>query len=94
MRRRLKCAKVPTFTTCPQTNRLFHCYEYSPHRQRSASGSLEAMLERAANNQERDVQGIVKTSLRLFEPALILIMGSIVLYIVMSDATHIFNGSI
>lgn len=56
-----------------------------------ASGSLEAMLERAANNQERDVQGFIENTLRLFEPALILIMGSIVLYIVMAVMLPIFS---
>ncbi len=56
-----------------------------------ASGSLEAMLERAALNQEREVQGLIENILRLFEPALILIMGSIVLYIVMAVMLPVFS---
>jgi general secretion pathway protein F len=56
-----------------------------------ASGTLENMLERAASNQEREVQGLIDNTLRLFEPALILIMGSIVLYIVMAVMLPIFS---
>lgn len=55
------------------------------------SGKLEQMLERAALNQEREVQGIVATILALFEPLLILVMGVIVLVIVLAILLPIFE---
>ncbi|WP_290651301.1 type II secretion system inner membrane protein GspF [Aquisalimonas sp.] len=55
------------------------------------SGRLEAMLERGALNQEREVQGLVDTALAIFEPALIVIMGSIVLIIVAAILLPIFE---
>lgn len=56
-----------------------------------ASGQLEAMLERAANNQEGDVTRLIETSLALFEPAIILIMGAVVLFIVLAVLLPIFQ---
>ncbi len=56
-----------------------------------ASGQLEAMLERAANNQEQEVERLIDTLLTLFEPLLILVMGSIVLFIVMAVLLPIFS---
>lgn len=55
------------------------------------SGKLEQMLERAAINQEREVQGIIATMLALFEPLLILIMGMVVLVIVLAILLPIFE---
>jgi general secretion pathway protein F len=56
-----------------------------------ASGQLEAMLERAANNQEKEVERLIDTLLTLFEPLLILVMGSVVLFIVMAVLLPIFS---
>lgn len=56
-----------------------------------ASGQLENMLERAANNQEGDISRLIDTSLALFEPAIILIMGAIVLFIVLAVLLPIFQ---
>ncbi|NNM58580.1 MAG: type II secretion system inner membrane protein GspF [Legionellales bacterium] len=56
-----------------------------------ASGQLEAMLERAANNQEKDVERLIDTVLTLFEPMLILGMGSVVLFIVMAVLLPVFS---
>lgn len=56
-----------------------------------ASGQLENMLERAANNQDNDIKQLIDTSLTLFEPAIILVMGAIVLFIVLAILLPIFQ---
>jgi len=56
-----------------------------------SSGQLENMLERAANNQDSDIRRLIETSLALFEPAIILIMGGIVLFIVLAVLLPIFQ---
>ena len=56
-----------------------------------ASGQLEAMLERVAANQEDEIVRLIDVSLALFEPAIILIMGAIVLFIVLAVLLPIFQ---
>ncbi len=56
-----------------------------------ASGELETMLERAAVNQEREVDGLIATMLSILEPVLILAMGAIVLVIVLAILMPIFE---
>ncbi len=56
-----------------------------------ASGQLEAMLERVALNQEEEISRLIDVSLALFEPAIILIMGAIVLFIVLAVLLPIFE---
>ncbi len=56
-----------------------------------ASGQLENMLERAANNQDAEITRLIETSLALFEPAIILLMGAIVLFIVLAVLLPIFQ---
>ena len=48
------------------------------------SGQLEQMLERAADNQDREFEAMVNVSLKLLEPAMIATMAIIVLFIVMA----------
>ncbi len=56
-----------------------------------SSGELEAMLERAAANQERDMDGIVNTAVNILGPAMILVMGGFVLLIVLALLLPIFE---
>jgi general secretion pathway protein F len=56
-----------------------------------ASGKLEEMLERAAINQEREIETLIAAVLGLFEPMLILLMGGVVLVIVLAILLPIFD---
>lgn len=56
-----------------------------------ASGKLETMLERSAQVQEQEVTRFLDILLTLFEPILILIMGSVVLFIVLAILLPIFT---
>jgi general secretion pathway protein F len=55
------------------------------------SGKLEEMLERAAINQEREIETLIAAVLGLFEPLLILVMGGVVLIIVLAILLPIFD---
>lgn len=55
------------------------------------SGELDAMLERAATNQERELDGLIGTLLGLMGPALIVFMGLIVMGIVFALLLPIFQ---
>jgi len=56
-----------------------------------ASGELDNMLERAANHQESEMDGLLAMMLSVLEPLLILIMGLVVLGIVMAILLPIFQ---
>jgi general secretion pathway protein F len=49
------------------------------------------MLERAAVNQEREIETLIAAVMGLFEPVLILVMGALVLIIVLAILLPIFN---
>lgn len=49
-----------------------------------SSGTLDQMLHRAAESQERDLQGAVTAFVSLFEPIMLLMMAGIVLFIVVA----------
>ncbi len=55
------------------------------------SGELEAMLERAADNQERELDGVVNTAVGILGPVMILLMGGIVFVIVIALLLPIFQ---
>lgn len=56
-----------------------------------ASGRLDEMLDRSADNQEREVETLVAALMGVFEPLLILTMGGIVLLIVLAILLPIFD---
>jgi len=56
-----------------------------------ATGELERQLERAATQQERETESALGTVMALFEPALILVMGGLVLIIVLAILLPIFE---
>jgi len=56
-----------------------------------ASGQLENMLERIAINQENEILRLIEVFLALFEPAVILVMGAVVLFIVLAVLLPIFQ---
>ncbi len=49
-----------------------------------SSGKLQEMLERAADNQEREMETFLSAVVGLFEPLMILLMGGVVLVIVLA----------
>ncbi len=55
------------------------------------SGELENMLDRAATNQEREMDGLIAVLLGILEPALIVGMGVVVLLIVLAILLPIFQ---
>ncbi len=56
-----------------------------------SSGRLEEMLERAADNQESELETTIATVMGLFEPLMILVMGAVVLVVVMAILMPIFE---
>lgn len=56
-----------------------------------SSGKLDEMLDRSAENQEREVETLVAAVMGVFEPVLILAMGGIVLLIVLAILLPIFD---
>lgn len=48
------------------------------------SGELDNMLDRAARNQEKELEGVVSTIVGLFEPLMLVVMGVVVLLIVLA----------
>lgn len=56
-----------------------------------SSGDLETMLDRAATNQEREMDSTLSTVVRLLEPLMVVIMGAIVLFIVVAMLLPIFR---
>lgn len=56
-----------------------------------ASGQLPRMLASAADDQEREMESLTELTMGLFEPALILFMGLVVLMIVLAILLPIFE---
>ncbi|MDF1758774.1 MAG: type II secretion system inner membrane protein GspF [Legionellaceae bacterium] len=55
------------------------------------SGQLSIMMERAALHLDNEVKRIIDTALTLLEPLIILFMGAVVLFIVLSTLLPIFS---
>jgi general secretion pathway protein F len=49
-----------------------------------ASGELDQMLAKVADYQQQELERIVTTMVRLFEPAMLLLMGGLVMLIVLA----------
>ena len=56
-----------------------------------SSGELEKMLERAATNQEREMDGLLATMTNLLGPFMVVFMGAIVMFIVIALLLPIFQ---
>jgi len=56
-----------------------------------SSGQLDAMLEKASETQERELESWINNFLTLLEPLLLLVMGGVVLTIVLAIMLPIFN---
>jgi general secretion pathway protein F len=57
------------------------------------AGKLEHMIERAAKQQENELEHTLQKGLSLFEPVMILIMGGVVLFIVLAVLLPIFSAT-
>jgi general secretion pathway protein F len=56
-----------------------------------ASGQLEAMLAKAAGQQEREMDGLIAALLNIIEPGMIILMGALVMAIVIAMLLPIFE---
>src|SRR5580692_3375745 len=56
-----------------------------------SSGELEKMLERAATNQEREMDGLLSTLTNLLGPFMVVFMGGVVMFIVIALLLPIFQ---
>jgi len=56
-----------------------------------ASGQLENMLNKAAQQQEREMDGLISTLLNILEPGMIILMGIMVLSMVVALLLPIFE---
>lgn len=56
-----------------------------------SSGELDTMLSRVARYQQGEVERIVTTLVRLFEPLMLVVMGGVVMFIVMAVLLPILN---
>jgi general secretion pathway protein F len=56
-----------------------------------ASGELDAMLARVADNQQRELDDLIATLIGIFEPVMLLFMGFAVLIIVVAILQPIFD---
>lgn len=57
------------------------------------AGKLESMMQRAAKQQETEVEQTLSKGLALFEPIMILVMGLVVLFIVLAVLLPVFSAT-
>lgn len=56
-----------------------------------ASGELDTMLDRVAVHQQNEVERVVATIVSLFQPAMLILMGGVVFFIVLAVLLPILN---
>jgi general secretion pathway protein F len=56
-----------------------------------ASGELDTMLDRVAIHQQNEVERVVATIVSLFQPAMLILMGGVVFFIVLAVLLPILN---
>ena len=85
------CVRVASIHTALEASHYFPPMTLHLIASGESSGELETMLERAAIQQERELKTIIATTLGLFEPLMIVIMGALVLGIVLAIMLPIFE---
>ena len=80
-----------SFSQCLKDAKLFPDFVMNIVTVGEETGTLEKSLLRIADNYERDVDHYLKTLTRLLEPIIILVMGLIVGFIVLSMLLPIFQ---
>lgn len=84
-------SKGASFSSCLRDSKLFPAFVTNIVSVGEESGSLEKALMRIADNYEKEVDRSLKTLTRLLEPSIILVMGLIVGFIVLSMLLPIFQ---
>lgn len=84
-------SKGSSLSSCLKTSKLFPSYVANIVAVGEETGSIEKSLLRVAEDYEKEADGIVKTSTRLLEPVIILVMGLVVGFIVLSMLLPIFQ---
>ena len=85
------CAKAPPIARSLEQSKLFPPMMIQLIAAGEQSGAVDTMLQRAAEQQERELDTLINALLGLFEPVLILVMGSVVLVIVLAILVPIFD---
>ncbi|MBM3246461.1 MAG: type II secretion system F family protein [Candidatus Omnitrophica bacterium] len=83
-----------SFSQCLNESKLFPVFVANIVTVGEESGTLERALLRIADDYERDVDRTLKTLTQLLEPTIILVMGVIVGFIVLSMLLPIFQISV
>lgn len=83
--------KGESFSACLRGSSVFPAYVTNIISVGEETGSLEKSMLRIAEDYELDVDRTVKTMTRLLEPAIILVMGLVVGFIVLSMLLPIFQ---
>lgn len=80
----------PIYRALQQTN-YFSPFSIQLISSGESSGRLEEILEKMSGFQERELSHVLRTLLAMFEPALIMLMGLFVLFIVLAMLLPIFD---
>jgi type II secretory pathway component PulF len=80
-----------SFSVCLKDSKIFPQFVTNIVAVGEETGTLEKSLQRIADDYEREVDGTLKTFTRMLEPVIILAMGIIVGFIVLSMLLPIFQ---